>query len=514
MEEVFRRLSRDPRVIFMAVVVLLSVYFLFSKGLSFGLDLVGGSRVVAKLEKRVNPVTFDTVISVLQERLNRYGLRDIVVKPMVDSAGNQYVLVELAGVPEEEARTLITSQGKFEQFLDHQLVLTGADIVTVEPYRIEPTAEGWRWHVPFKISPSAARRFAEIARGKAGRPVYIFLDRPEKTVIIAPPDLYMDRDARAIANISGVPVLPANYTGLPEDAKRRLRENYSGWAIIVAGDQSQIPDSVIDELRKMGFEKIERKPRLPYEDYAAWMSRLVGLVSAPRLGEGLAQGVPVTDVEITGVSPSKEAAIAEAKRIKAIIEAGALPVNLEIVSIDSISPSLGRDFKESALLAGIVAAIAVAVIVSLRYRDPLITLFILVTSFSEVLIILGVASAIRWSIDMAAIAGIILAVGTGVDHQIIITDETFMELGKQAKREKVRFSLRMGVRKAFDIILGAAATTIAAMLILATMGMGVMKGFAVTTIIGVIAGVGVTRPAYGKIIQEIETYRRLRGGGS
>ncbi|MFV2041548.1 MAG: protein translocase subunit SecD, partial [Candidatus Hydrothermarchaeales archaeon] len=89
---------------------------------------------------------------------------------------------------------------------------------------------------------------------------------------------------------------------------------------------------------------------------------------------------------------------------------------------------------------------------------------------------------------------IIAAVGTGVDDQIVITDEVFME------REK---SIRHRMKSAFFIIMAAWMTTVAAMLPLFSIGLQILRGFALTTIIGVTIGVAVTRPAYASLISNI-----------
>ena len=118
------------------------------------------------------------------------------------------------------------------------------------------------------------------------------------------------------------------------------------------------------------------------------------------------------------------------------------------------------------------------------------------TGLSEVVIILGFAALIRWNLDLAAIAGIIAAVGTGVDDQIVITDEVLQ--GKSADESWVE---RM--KRAFFIIFAAYFTMIVAMLPLWFIGAGVLKGFALTTIIGVTIGVFITRPAFAKIIEQL-----------
>ncbi|MAF50466.1 MAG: hypothetical protein CMH64_00070 [Nanoarchaeota archaeon] len=107
------------------------------------------------------------------------------------------------------------------------------------------------------------------------------------------------------------------------------------------------------------------------------------------------------------------------------------------------------------------------------------------------------AAAIGWNLDLAAIAGIIAAVGTGVDDQIVITDEIM-------KGEAERFySWKEKIQKAFYIILVAYFSTVVAMLPLWGAAAGLLRGFAITTILGVTIGVFVTRPAFASILEKL-----------
>ena len=116
-------------------------------------------------------------------------------------------------------------------------------------------------------------------------------------------------------------------------------------------------------------------------------------------------------------------------------------------------------------------------------------------SLSEVIIILGIASLIRWNLDLPSIAGILATIGTGIDDLIIILDEsthgTFLSLKERLKR-------------AFAIILGAYFTTFVSLLPLMWAGAGLLKGFAITTLIGITAGVLITRPAFTDMVKMIE----------
>lgn len=192
-----------------------------------------------------------------------------------------------------------------------------------------------------------------------------------------------------------------------------------------------------------------------------------------------------------------------AEQVKVVLEAGRLPEQIEslnVVSQDYVDPKLGSDFLRGAAIAGIVAIIAVGLVIFLRYRQLKIALPIMFTGLSEVLIVLGIATIINWTIDLPAIAGIITVIGTGVDHQVIITDE----LLKGQSRES--WSLKRSTKTAFGIIVAAVLTTSFAMLPLlypGFTGLYALRGFAIITIIGVLIGYFISRPAYAKIAETL-----------
>ncbi len=183
------------------------------------------------------------------------------------------------------------------------------------------------------------------------------------------------------------------------------------------------------------------------------------------------------------------------------LNAGALPVKQRIIAKGYTSPALGSVFLQQIVLAGIGAILAVGIIVYLRYRKLSIVLPLLVAAFSETVIVLGIAALIRHQLDLASIAGILATLGTGVDQMVIITDEVLS--GDDNQSSKLRTSISKRVSRAFSIIFASATTTIVAMTPLAYMQLGVLRGFAIVTIIGIIVGVFITRPTYAKVINII-----------
>lgn len=182
-------------------------------------------------------------------------------------------------------------------------------------------------------------------------------------------------------------------------------------------------------------------------------------------------------------------------KLQTILITGSLPTSLNIVKIDYISPTLGSEFTRNVLFIGILAVIAVSLIIFIRYRKLKISIPIIIIMASEVLLTLGVAALVKYSLDLAAIAGIIAAVGTGVNDQIVITDEVL------TGAKESYYNWKDKIKKAFFIVMATYATLFVAMLPLYFLGAGLLKGFAVTTIIGVTVGVLITRPAFASIIE-------------
>jgi len=171
---------------------------------------------------------------------------------------------------------------------------------------------------------------------------------------------------------------------------------------------------------------------------------------------------------------------------------------VEVIGSGQVPASLGSQFKELTAIAGLLAIITVSFMVFLRYRRKEIMLPMIITSLSEVVMILGFASAVKWQLDLAAITGIIVVIGTGIDHLVVITDEVLYE-GKLPPTKV--YNAR--INRAFGIIFAAASTTIIAMIWLVWMGFGALKLFALTTIVGVMIGVLIARPVYARIIKEV-----------
>jgi len=190
----------------------------------------------------------------------------------------------------------------------------------------------------------------------------------------------------------------------------------------------------------------------------------------------------------------------DARGLEINLRAGALPSPLDVDSGTTyfLQPSLAQDFKFLSLVTGLVAVLAVSITVFVRYREPGVAFPMILTAGAEVYLLLGFAALIGLALDLSHIAGFIAVIGTGVDDLIIIADEILQ--GERVSTGRV-FESRF--RKAFWVIGAAAATTTIAMSPLAVLSLGDLQGFAIVTIVGVLLGVFVTRPAYGNILRNV-----------
>jgi len=485
-------------------------------GLDYGLDFAGGTELQLRLERPVDADTMAIEKGILESRLNSLGLKDIPVRPW----GSQYILISVAGASPQETydiEEILKKQARFEERIDGDVAVIGDEIsvdLSPEGMQIGQVGNGFSWSVSVTHTPEGACRFGKVGEGKIGRPVDIYIDRPDNTTILMTEATYKvlsettssavedrvyfgDTAAHIIENRSGIPIVA--YTG--DDAtlaKLQEYKNLGYTSVIIAEDEEAINESVRNLLEENGF-KTQRMPQgnLTLEPHL-WVQKLTGLQSSPKLAFNT-QGNCIYNARITGSSATLEEAKNEVKNNQVLLTSGNLPAKATIESKSTTPPTLGMKFLRYGFLTGVAAFITVALMILVRYRKLSITLPMSLTGLSEVIMILGLAALINWQIDLPAVAGIIASVGTGIDQLIVITDESLTSTSKKKRIVSITESLK----RAFFIIFTAAATVIAAMLPLLGIGAGMLKGFAFTTIMGVVLGVAIARPAYAKVIEII-----------
>ncbi|MEM3227954.1 MAG: hypothetical protein QXK65_03370, partial [Candidatus Micrarchaeaceae archaeon] len=188
-------------------------------------------------------------------------------------------------------------------------------------------------------------------------------------------------------------------------------------------------------------------------------------------------------------------ATTQTKTIASILSGGALPVSIVVGTPAPIPPTLAKHSLKISAIILIVAVIAISIFITIRYRKAFLVLPILVTTLMELFIIVSIIGLVG-TIDLSAVAGMIAVVGTGVDAQIIITDEVLARRGVQATAKTL-------LGNAFYIVWADALLLVIAMLpLFFSTSLVEVIGFSESTIIGALLGVLITRPAYGAIIEK------------
>ncbi|MBS6553367.1 MAG: protein translocase subunit SecD [Clostridium sp.] len=171
----------------------------------------------------------------------------------------------------------------------------------------------------------------------------------------------------------------------------------------------------------------------------------------------------------------------EAKKMVDLLNAGALPVPAKIIEESLVGPTLGADSIAKSKTAGIIGIGLVMIFMLLYYRLPGAIADIALIIYS--LLVFAVFKIVPVTLTLAGIAGFILSIGMAVDANILIFERTKEEL----KAGRTLFTaINAGFDRAFTSIFDSNMTTIITCVILYFLGTSIIKGFALTLIIGVL----------------------------
>ena len=169
-----------------------------------------------------------------------------------------------------------------------------------------------------------------------------------------------------------------------------------------------------------------------------------------------------------------------AKALSDQLNAGALPVPLEIVETRKLEATLGAEAVRTTFIAGMVGLGLVLLIMIWWYRLPGVLAdiaLVLYTLFS-----LSLFKLVPITLTLPGIAGFILSIGMAVDANILIF-ERFKEELRSGK--SLRVAIDTGFKRAFTAIFDSNVCTIGTCLILYNFGTGPIRGFALTLGLGV-----------------------------
>lgn len=220
---------------------------------------------------------------------------------------------------------------------------------------------------------------------------------------------------------------------------------------------------------------------------AADFERITGENVRKRLAivlDGVVHSAPVIQERISGgqAQITGNFTMDEARDLAIVLRAGALPAPVNMLEERTVGPSLGGDSIKQGIMATLIGSLLVILFMVVYYRisGGIADLALIINIF----LVLGVLAAFKGTLTLPGIAGLLLTVGVAVDANILIFERIREEL---RTGKTVRLAIDTGYNRSFITIIDTHIAGIVSALFLYFFGTGPIKGFAVTTIIGLLA---------------------------
>lgn len=460
--------QRNNIVILGLVVVLIgvAVYFVFfrqpvAKATQLGLDLRGG--VSANLEgfhtdgTEVTREEMDKAAEVIRQRVDSLG----VSEPEIQLQGQDQVTVNIPGVTDQDRAVEIIGRTAQLGFYE---VLSSTQPQVVPEDEVDQTKKDMR---------------SELE----GDPAF----EKGKTKILFEESTPPQGQSGVVVTGYVVPEKPAITGGELDSA---------------AQTQGQVGDREVEMTftRKGGDQFFDLSQRISETGLATGQPGLLAIVldedvvSAPTVERPIPGGkVQISNPGLPGGLPQDEA-----KELEVVLDTGALPVNMRVLSVTSIGPTLGADSLRSGLIAALVGFGLVLIFLLFVYRalGVVADLALLIYAF----LLFGLIVAIPITVTLPGIAGVVLSIGVAADANVVI----FERIKEEIRRGKsTRTAVALGYDRGFKAILDGNLTTLITAVILFALSSGSVRGFAVLLAVGVVlsmfTAISVTRALLGVI---------------
>jgi preprotein translocase subunit SecD len=533
------------RLVLIGALLLVCAWALFPKQgpdgkdispINLGLDLQGGMHLAVEiddpnqtLDAQQRADAIDRTLTTIRNRINQFGVRE----PTIQKAGNDRIIVELAGIENpERAKEVIEKTA----FLEFKIVKSGdelrralprmdrAIVDTLGPQSLatpglsgEPAGEqqpGLEEILKGGAADTGAASGADTARSGSGGAGHD--SAASDTAAGAGSDTTGTslRPLSALLLESGnpgeflvaqqdVPTVET-YLALPQVQSAVPRNTDLTWGATPVGEggNSYLPLYVLtkqpmvtgDQLADAGpatRDPTYNQPVVPFtmtrrgaRMFERGTSRHVGDFMAIVL-DGKVQSAPVIKQTLSRraqIEMGTGSSLQEAQDLALVLRAGALPVKIKIVEERTVGPSLGADSIRKGKLAFGIGILAVVVIMIAYYRVAGV-MAVGALAFYVVLVLGGLAG-LRATLTLPGIAGLILSVGMAVDANVLIFERIREEL---ARGKSERTAVGEGFQEAMSAIVDSNLTTLITAVILFQFGTGPVKGFAVTLSIGIVA---------------------------
>ena len=463
---------------------------------ALGLDLQGGASVTLQPEGEFTASALSQAVDIISQRVNALG----VSEPEITRQGNN-VVVNLPGVSDQQkALDIIGRQGELllrpvlqagTLNTDTSTTIPGTGTSVVDTSVVDTTiaaTEGGPGSVRSRGAATTIPAGADTTVPASSDSTVPAVAATAPATNISVSEDTTDPNVNAVLlgqNGEAYLVGPAGATGKVFTNNAQAVINNGNWTVTVELRKGADGADLWNALTTKCFN---RDTTCPTARIAIALDGKV--ISAPTVQEAVFTG---GNVQISGSFTQSEA-----RDLAKILEFGAVPVKFKVATLQTVSPTLGKDSLRAAIISGLIGVLLVMAFFFVYYR----MLTIVVVSG------LLVSSALLWSIiafisrsnglalTLSGVAGIIVSIGVTVDSYVVFFERIKDELhaGKS-----LRSSAQRSFTLAWRTILAADTVSFLGALVLWWLTVGPVRGFAfflgLSTLCDVIVAYFFTRPA-------------------
>ncbi len=493
-----------------------------SKAMNFGLDLAGGTSITLQIDGKglkdedIKDIQAQS-LEIVRNRVDQFGLSE----PQISPSGNDRINVELAGVDDSTAKSLVGSTAKLEFKILAEQEKFGQVISMIDNYLLGRGA--------IEDSTKADSALTDTAKVEASKAdtlsdAELFAGNAVKTDSASKADT-----AKAVETASTTTqgtALSALYMSFGNggfiaqdqiEAVKRILNDRTVQSLVphdvvfAWGSGFETPNGVVKAKRlyllkrraEMSGEYVSDARPYRVSDgtnsgevavslkFAGIGPKRFGAVTAANIGKQMAivlddqvisapvirDRIPNGEAQITGLDD-----MAEANRLAVVLRSGALKAPMNIIESRTIGATLGEDNIKSGFGSALIGILITVIFMIMYYRFG--GLVASAGLICNALITAAVLSAFHATLTLPGIAGMVLTIGMSIDANVIIFERIREEL---RAGNKARAAISKGYERAFSAIFDSNLTTFLTALILYKIGTGSVKGFGLTLMIGIAA---------------------------
>jgi preprotein translocase subunit SecD len=463
--------------------------------ITLGLDLQGGAHYAMEIDESRTALSakdradaINRALKVVRLRVDELG----VSEPVVQKAGSDRIIVELAGTQDQSRAKEVLQKSAFLEF---QIVHNPGDLQAVLPRIEQAISAAYPNEAKPANTPTSTAGGLLQQKGNAGAQTdTTAAAKPFESKIAGPGPagqlLIANADTGAVRRYLELPavkaMLPRGTQFLWGVPSAEPQPGFSSlWFVdsqaMMTGENLVNAQAQTDQFNRpiVAFELNHRAGRRFEKATGDHIGDKMAIVLDDRVFTA-----PVINgaINTRGQIELGNATMEDASELALVLRAGALPAPLHIVEERSVGPSLGSDSIDKGKIAGIVGiGLVILMMIGIYHFSG----FLAVVALGiYVILSMGMLAGLRATLTFPGIAGLILSVGMAVDANVLIFERIREELDHG---RSVRAAVNEGFHHALRAIVDSNVTTLITCAILFYTGTGPIRGFAVTLAVGVIA---------------------------